>query len=223
MVAAYCGKSRQTQCLLADQRTDQNARDQRGMTALMVCLLAYDEARFGKLDKLEATVRVILGTVDLAHINARDRQGRTALAQIAKTRLVTWALPCTFYRNPRPWRFPNTLEERECREEYMFRVVDRSGMVHDLVVLLLGISGIDIDTVDDTGYAPLDYSIWRREIARSTIFARQSLDCSIWYREYLKASFETYEHVVTRLEQAGARSGRPIVMTPETLEELSVC
>ncbi|KAK8009136.1 ankyrin repeat-containing domain protein [Apiospora marii] len=218
LVAAYCGHSKETQLLLADRRTDRNARDQEGMTALMVCLLAYADARFGKLDELEATIRVVLGTVDLAHINAQDRQGRTALANIATTRLVTWTVPGNFSRNPRPWRFPGASQEQKYYGS-MFRVVDRSDFVYDLVVLLLGIPGIDINTVDDAGYAPLDHAIWRREITRSTIFARQSLDCSIWYREYLKAALGTYERVVTRLEQAGARSGRPIMITPETLED----
>ncbi|KAK7914186.1 hypothetical protein PG985_011889 [Apiospora marii] len=218
LVAAYCGNSNQTRRLLADRRTDRNARDQQGMTALMVCLLAYEDARFGKLGELEATVRELLGTVDLAHINARDRQDRTALANIAATRLATWAVPRTNCPYPRSWRFPDASQEQEFSDT-MFRVVDRSDFIYDLLVLLLEMPGIDINPVDDAGHTPLDHAIWRREISRSTIFARQSLDCSIWYREYLKTAFDTYERVVTRLEEAGVRSGQPIMITPETLEE----
>ena len=67
----------------------------------------------------------------------------------------------------------------------MYRVVDRSEFLPGLVELLLEMPGIEISPMDDAGHTPLDYAIWNREITRSTMFARQSLECSIWYQIYL--------------------------------------
>lgn len=158
LVSAYCGNLKQTQCLLADKRTDLDARAQKGRTALSLCVLHYGEFRFGCMDALESTVHAVLGTVSTAHINDRDGRGRTALAHAARSQLVTWAMPNTHCHKPRPWRFPDQQTERKIPRS-MYRVVDRSDFLFGLVGLLLEMPGIDVNLLDDSEHTPLDYAI----------------------------------------------------------------